>query len=96
MEPRLYLVSYDVASPKRWRKINRTLRRRGAWQQLSAFVCRLTPSAYTRLERDLLGMIDVKSDRLMIADLGPFAGGVARLQRHGTCPPLPEVRARIL
>jgi CRISPR-associated protein Cas2 len=95
VDPRLYLVSYDVTSPKRWRKIHRTLRRRGAWQQLSAFVCRLPPSAFARLERDLIRLIDPKSDRLMIVDLGAGAEGEARLRRHGEVPPLPGARVRI-
>ena len=89
---RLYLVSYDVTSPRRWRRIYKTLERCGAWQQLSAFVCRMSPPAFAALERDLLDLMDVDSDRLMIADLGPVAGAEDRLRRHGPAEPLPEPR----
>ena len=95
MEPRLYLVSYDVSCPKRWRRIYKMLKRRGAWQQLSAFACRLTLRAFAGLERDLLRLVDAKSDRLMIADLGPAADAEARLRRYGEMEPLPMAKVRI-
>lgn len=96
METRLYIITYDVTSPKRWRRIHRTLRRRGAWQQLSAFVCRLTPQAFAGLESDLLRFVDSKTDRLMIVDLGPGAEAEARVRRYGDVEPLPWARVRII
>ena len=34
---RLYLVTYDIADPKRWRKIFKTMNGFGHWVQLSVF-----------------------------------------------------------
>jgi CRISPR-associated protein Cas2 len=95
LETRLYLVAYDVTCPKRWRRVYKTMRRRGAWQQLSAFVCRLTPRAFADLESELLRLVDVKTDRLMIVDLGPGADAENRLRRYGDASPLPGARVRI-
>jgi len=54
-QARLYFIAYDVSSPKRWRRVYKAMRRRGAWQQRSAFVCRLTPGARADLEAELRG-----------------------------------------
>ena len=40
--PRIYLVSYDIAKPKRWRRVYKTMLGHGEWLQLSVFRCRLT------------------------------------------------------
>ena len=88
--PRLYLVLYDVAKPKRWRKVYRLLQAAGAWAQLSAFFCRLTPAAQVGLSRQLAGVIDATADRLLIVDLGPADSAVARIATIGDLS-LPEV-----
>jgi hypothetical protein len=41
-EENLYVVAYDIASPRRWRKVFRTMEAYGEWLQLSVFQCRLT------------------------------------------------------
>lgn len=95
-EPHLWVVTYDVSSPKRWRRVYKTLRRRGAWQQLSAFVCRLTPARASALERELLSHIDPVTDRLMMVDLGSGRDAENRFRRHGPgMMPLPRARTRI-
>lgn len=95
MELHLYLVSYDVSCPRRGRRVHRALRRCGAWQQFSAFVCRLTTAGCTDLERQLLRLMDLGNDRLMIVDLGGVASAEARLHRHGAIQPLPTPRLRL-
>jgi CRISPR-associated protein Cas2 len=95
-EPRLYVITYDIGSPRRWRRVYRALRRHGAWQQLSAFVCRLTPKNLARLESDLLKHMDPICDRLMIVDLGEGTDAEARLRRYGQGEPLPRATVRIL
>ena len=39
---RLYIVTYDIAEPKRWQQIFKTMKGYGHWLQLSVFQCRLT------------------------------------------------------
>jgi CRISPR-associated protein Cas2 len=69
-EARLYLVAYDVASPKRWRRAVKAVKRLGRRAQLSVFVCRATPRRIRRLEEELKRILDPSEDRLMIVDLG--------------------------
>ena len=38
----LYIVTYDIASPRRWREVFRIMEGFGEWVQLSVFQCRLT------------------------------------------------------
>ena len=39
---RLYIVAYDIAEPKRWRRVFKVMKGYGYWLQLSVFQCRLT------------------------------------------------------
>lgn len=67
----LYLVSYDIRCPKRWRRVFRTMRGYGEWLQLSVFQCRLDGMSRLRLEADLGEAIDHDEDHVLIMDLGP-------------------------
>jgi CRISPR-associated endonuclease Cas2 len=89
---RLYLVLYDVASSRRRRRVFALLQAAGAWTQYSAFFCRLTAFAMTRLETELRGMLEGKADRLLIVDLGEAerAGNRLRTLGAGAPPPAPE------
>ena len=42
---RLYIVAYDIADPKRWRRVFKVMKGYGHWLQLSVFQCRLTARA---------------------------------------------------
>lgn len=80
-EARLYLIAYDVASPKRWRRVVKAVKKLGRRAQLSVFVCRATPRRIRRLEEQLRRILNASEDRLMIIDLGLPTGDdiVARL-----------------
>jgi hypothetical protein len=41
-EENLYVVAYDIAAPRRWRKVFRIMEGYGEWLQLSVFQCRLS------------------------------------------------------
>lgn len=71
MDARLYIVAYDIASPKRWRRVQKAIRRLCQRQQLSVFVCRGSVSRIARLEKTLRRILHPTEDRLMIMDLGP-------------------------
>ena len=64
-----YLVSYDVACRRRWRRVFRLLQGYGEWVQLSVFRCRLDPRRRKRMEHELREIVDTTEDRLLIARL---------------------------
>jgi CRISPR-associated protein Cas2 len=71
MSVRLYLIAYDISSPKRWRRVQKAMRRLCQREQLSVFACRGTAARIARLEAQLRRIMHPEEDRLMILDLGP-------------------------
>ena len=69
-DERLYIVSYDIGDPKRWRKIFRLMHGYGDWLQLSVFQCRLTRRRHAELIAILDEMIQHKEDHVVLLDLG--------------------------
>ena len=69
-----YLVTYDVACSKRWRRVFRLLNGYGDWVQLSVFRCRLDNRRRTLMERELRNVLDEREDRLLIAKLDNDVG----------------------
>jgi len=67
MARRLYLVSYDIRSPKRWRRVFRLMERSGTHRQLSVFFLRATRTEIARLARELEEMIETEQDSVLIA-----------------------------
>lgn len=70
-EERLYVVAYDIAQRKRWRRVFRLMQGYGAWLQLSVFQCRLTPRRRAELAARLDAEIHHDEDHVIILDLGP-------------------------
>jgi len=58
-----YLVSYDIANPKRLRKVARACEDFGLRRQYSVFFCRLTAADVVRLKSRLYDEIDLAKDR---------------------------------
>ena len=71
MEEHLYIVAYDIRSPKRWRRVFRLLQGYGAWLQLSVFQCRLSRRRRAELKAALDGLIKHDEDHVILLDLGP-------------------------
>jgi CRISPR-associated protein Cas2 len=67
----LFIVSYDIAEPKRWRKIYKMLHGYGDWLQLSVFQCRLSRKRRVQMEALLSDYLNHREDHLLILDLGP-------------------------
>lgn len=67
---RLYIVTYDIADQKRWRRVFRTMKGYGRWLQLSVFQCRLSGRRRADLGAALEGLIHHKEDHVVILDLG--------------------------
>lgn len=67
---RLYIVAYDIADPKRWRRVFRTMKGYGRWLQLSVFQCRLSGRRRADLGAVLEKLIHHQEDHVIILDLG--------------------------
>lgn len=70
---RLYFVIYDIADPKRWRRVFKTMQGYGEWTQLSVFQCRLSPLRRAELQADMEAAIHHEEDHVLIVDVGPAA-----------------------
>ena len=68
---RLYVVTYDIADPKRWRRIFKAMKGYGRWLQLSVFQCRLTARRRAEMTARIDGLIRPTEDHVLILDLGP-------------------------
>lgn len=71
MDEHLYLVTYDIRDPKRWRRVFKLMKGFGEWLQLSVFQCRLSRQGQAELVQLLDGIIDHRADALLVIDLGP-------------------------
>jgi CRISPR-associated protein Cas2 len=60
--PRLYLVCYDIADPRRLQRVHRYLRRFGLPLQYSVFTVRLSQKRQQRLLLGLKQLIDERED----------------------------------
>ena len=69
-DPHVYLVSYDIADPKRLRKVFKTMRGFGDHLQFSVFLCVLSPLQRERMERRLEDLIHHGEDQVLIVPLG--------------------------
>ena len=79
----LYIVTYDIAAPRRWRKVFRIMEGFGAWVQLSVFQCRLTRRRQIELKLALDDVINHAEDHVIILDLGPAAAIRPRIESLG-------------
>lgn len=64
-----WIVAYDIANPKRLRKVARTCEDFGLRKQFSVFVCRLSPTDLVRLRSRLYDIIDLDHDQVLFIPL---------------------------
>lgn len=83
MDQRLYIVAYDIAEPRRWRRIFKTMKGYGEWVQLSVFQCRLTAKQHAELIAVLDGIIHHDEDHIVLLDLGVAEHVVPRVVSLG-------------
>lgn len=69
-EEHLYVVAYDIADPKRWRRVFRLMEGFGEWLQLSVFQCRLSDMRRAELVQLLDGIIHHENDHVILMDIG--------------------------
>lgn len=69
-DERLYIVTYDIAEPRRWRRLFKLMHGYGEWLQLSVFQCRLTPRRRVELVAAIREVVNHNQDHVLILDLG--------------------------
>jgi len=79
----LYFVTYDIAAPRRWRKVFRIMEGFGEWVQLSVFQCRLTRRRQIELKLALDEVINHTEDHVIIIEVGPAAAIRPRIESLG-------------
>ena len=69
-----YLVTYDIADPKRLRRVYQTMRSYGEHLQLSVFRCELAAAEHVELVSELEQLINHDEDQVLLVNLGPPTG----------------------
>lgn len=82
-EEHLYVVTYDISDPKRWRRVFNVMNGYGEWLQLSVFQCRLNRQRHAELVALLDGMIHHAEDHVLFLDVGPTDHVVPRVVSLG-------------
>jgi CRISPR-associated protein Cas2 len=72
--------------------VQKAVRRLCRRQQLSVFACRGTPARVSRLEKELLRLMDPAEDRLLVLDVGPADTAAARLKAMNSMSEIPELK----
>lgn len=70
-DERLYIVTYDIADPKRWRRVFKIMNGYGEWLQYSVFQCRMSLQRQAELIFLLDGIIHHEQDHILLVDIGP-------------------------
>ncbi len=70
MDEHLYLVTYDISDPRRWRSVFKLMKGYGEWLQLSVFQCRLSRRRHADLLATLDELIHHDHDHVLMLDLG--------------------------
>lgn len=71
VDERLYVVAYDIADQRRWRRVFKVMQGYGEWLQLSVFQCRLTRLRRAELETKLRELVKQGEDHVLLIDVGP-------------------------
>ena len=70
MPRRRYIVSYDIADPKRLRQVAKTVEGFGRRLQFSVFECPLDPTRLEKLKAKLQSILNREHDQILFIDLG--------------------------
>lgn len=79
MDEHLYIVTYDISDPKRWRAVFKLMNGYGEWLQLSVFQCRLSRRRHAELVATLDEIILDDHDHVVMVDVGPADKVVPRV-----------------
>ena len=79
----LYILAYDIADAKRWRRVFKLMKGHGRWLQLSVFQCRLTTRRRLALTAKIEQIVDPKEDHVLVVDIGPATSVAPRIESIG-------------
>jgi CRISPR-associated protein Cas2 len=88
-------MAYDIAEPRRLRRICTVMKDHGERLQYSVFLCDLTLGERAELEGRVLGLMDLDEDSIVQIDLGP-AGAAAGVRVLGRARRMPESGPQIV
>ncbi len=93
-DERLFIVTYDISDPKRWRRVFKAMHGFGDWLQLSVFQCRLSRRRRQELETRLRELVKAGEDHVLLIDVGSadkvevavasIGKTFAKVERHAT------------
>ncbi|MGH3906970.1 MAG: CRISPR-associated endonuclease Cas2 [Pseudonocardiaceae bacterium] len=72
MARRRYLMAYDIADPKRLRRVCSLMEDHGERLQYSVFLCDLSVAELAELESAVLEVMVLQEDSVVQIDLGPL------------------------
>lgn len=70
MDLQCYLVTYDISSPKRLRRVYQTMLGYGEHLQLSVFRCDLTPVRRVEMRMALEAILHHEEDQVLVIRIG--------------------------
>ena len=70
-DERLFIVTYALSDPRRWRRVFPAMHGYGEWLQLSVFQCRLSRRRRAELETRLRELVKNGEDHVLLIDVGP-------------------------
>ena len=70
----LYIVSYDITEPRRWRKVFKLMNGHGDRLQYSVFRCALSDRERIELIEKLSRAVKHTEDQVLFFPLGPVGG----------------------
>lgn len=94
MARRRYLIGYDIADPKRLRRVCKIMEGYGERLQYSVFISDLSPSELVHARADVEEEMLMTEDSVVIVDLGDLAS--ARFLFIGRHRPLPRSGPRVI
>lgn len=94
MPRRRHLIAYDIASPKRLRRVCKIMEGYGERLQYSVFISDLSPSELVHARAEVEHEMVMTEDSVVIVDLGEV--GDARFLFIGRHRPLPASGSRII
>ena len=95
MTRRRYLIAYDVAEPRRLRRICSIMESYGERLQYSVFLCDLSVPERLALDDKITGVMDRAEDSVVQIDLGQV-GASAPVRFLGRRRPLPGTGPQIV
>ncbi len=88
-------MAYDIAEPRRLRRICTTMEDHGERLQYSVFLCDLSKAELAELEAIVIELMDLHEDSVVQIDLGPVSAP-APIRPLGRARRLPDTGPKIV